>query len=361
MKEFVKGLAHRLGGNETGERREGGVGLAHWQEALREYWQRKEEAHWNGRGLRQFRKRTIGSSEGYRTETERIARLRAHWTENKLEPLKLSFRVRVEEAQEGEGEAEVAVSVTERIVHRDRKGEIRLEEEVRYHRLRLRKGKSGWQVVDDVPLAAERAAEDVPPFLEPQPPAEEKEPLRTTGQRQVRGVFLRQPATPYRRDLAVRYAESWWNGANPQFRAFPADCTNFVSQCLLAGGAPMTGVGRVDQGWWYAGDGGPQDRWSYSWAVAHSLRWYLAASKTGLRAEEKRSAAQLAPGDVICYDFDGDGRWEHTAIVVALDSQGEPLVNAHSAPARHKHWSYRHSYAWTENIRYTFFHIADEF
>lgn len=173
--------------------------------------------------------------------------------------------------------------------------------------------------------------------------------------------FLFQRGKSYRRDLAVRYAESWWNGYNPQYRAFDVDCTNYVSQCLRAGGAPMTLIGHREKGWWYQGKGGPNDNWSYSWAVAHSLRWYLSVSKTGLRAVEKSEASQLELGDVICYDFDGDGKWQHNAIVTAFDDRGEPLVNAHSNHVRHKFWDYRHSYAWTKQIRYTFFHILDPF
>ena len=55
---------------------------------------------------------------------------------------------------------------------------------------------------------------------------------------------------------------------------------------------------------------------------------YLSNSKSGLRAVRKSSASELVPGDVICYDFEDDGRWNHTTIVVAKDADGMPLVNA---------------------------------
>lgn len=333
-----------------------GMALAHWREALREYWQWKEDAHLNEKRLQQFRKRIAGGNELGRQEAERIGRIQALWAEKKLEPLKVSCRVRIVQVQEGEGEVETVVSVSERHVHRDRQRRLRLEEEERCHRIKLKEGKSRWHVVEDVPLA-EAGAWEADLF----PSAADVPALSDQACRDVRALFWRSPRTQYRRDLAVRYAESWWNGYHPQFRSFAADCTNFVSQCLLAGGAPMTHVGQRDKGWWYQGSGGAADTWSYSWAVAHSLRWYLATSKTGLRAVEKHSASQLEPGDVICYDFDGDGRWQHNAVVAGFDPQGEPLVNAHTAPVRHKHWSYRHSYAWTERIQYKFFHIVDQF
>jgi len=157
----------------------------------------------------------------------------------------------------------------------------------------------------------------------------------------------------YDRLAAVQYAERWWNSYNPQYRKFEVDCTNYVSQCLRAGGAPMRGAPNRNQGWWYSGS-----NWSYSWAVAHSLRWYLAGSTQGLTGTEVDSPAELQPGDVICYDFEGDGRWNHNTIVVAKDAYGMPLVNAHTSNSRQRYWSYEDSTAYTPNIQYKFFRIG---
>jgi hypothetical protein len=158
----------------------------------------------------------------------------------------------------------------------------------------------------------------------------------------------------YDRVKAVRYAETWWNSYNPAFKKFDVDCTNFVSQCLYAGGAPMTGYPDRAKGWWMK-----NNRWSYSWAVANSFRWYLSGAHVGLRAIEVSSPEQLMPGDVICYDFQGDGRFDHTTIVVAKDRQRMPLVNAHTSNSRMRYWSYEDSTAYTPNIKYKFFHIVD--
>lgn len=159
----------------------------------------------------------------------------------------------------------------------------------------------------------------------------------------------------YNRREAVRYAERWWDDYNPAYRRFTDNCTNFISQCLHAGGARMTGYPNRATGWWYqAGN------WSFSWSVAHSLRWHLSGSKDGLRGQERQSAKELEPGDVICYDFDGDGRWQHTTIVVAKDANGEPLVNAQSSNSRMRYWAYEDSTAWTPQIKYKFFHIIDD-
>ncbi|GAA0376918.1 amidase domain-containing protein [Bacillus horti] len=164
--------------------------------------------------------------------------------------------------------------------------------------------------------------------------------------------------SPYDRGKAVQYAELWWNDYNPQFEEFDVDCTNFVSQCMWAGNAPMRHASR-EKGWWYKFGGSPN--WSFSWSVAHALRLYLGSSQSGLRATEVFSADQLEPGDIICYDFDGDGRFQHNTIVVMKDGEGMPLVNAHTTNSRHRYWSYTDSHAWTEQVEYRFFRIVNYF
>lgn len=176
------------------------------------------------------------------------------------------------------------------------------------------------------------------------------------------GYDIRNPnerRSGYNRKKAVEYAERWWDEYNPKFHEFEVDCTNYISQCLWAGGAPMKHSSDRAKGWWYRFES--PVNWSFSWAVAHSLRWYLPTSQSGLRGREVTSADQLQLGDVICYDFNGDGRWQHNTIVVDKDAAGMPLVNAHTNNSRHRYWAYKDSYAWTEKIAYKFFRIADDF
>ncbi|WP_229672548.1 amidase domain-containing protein [Pullulanibacillus camelliae] len=158
----------------------------------------------------------------------------------------------------------------------------------------------------------------------------------------------------YDRLAAVKYADRWWDAYNPKFRAFDVDCTNYVSQCVFAGGGPMNGQYNKHSGWWYEGN-----RWSLSWAVAHSFRWYLASEGNRLGAVAVEHPEQLQPGDVICYDFEGDGHWDHSTIVTEKDGKGMPLVNAHTTNSRHRYWAYEDSTAWTQNIKYKFYHFND--
>lgn len=69
------------------------------------------------------------------------------------------------------------------------------------------------------------------------------------------------------------------------------------------------------------------------------------------------SAGELLLGDVICYDWEGDGRFNHNTIVTAYDADGQPLVNAHTQNSLHRRWEYRDSPAWTPQTRYVFFRI----
>ena len=157
----------------------------------------------------------------------------------------------------------------------------------------------------------------------------------------------------YDRSAAVKYAERWWNSRNPAYRSFDVDCTSYVSQCLHAGGAPMVGQGNKSKGWWYSSG----KAYSYSWAVAHALRWYLSSDGNVLNAVEVEDPEQLVPGDVICYDFNGDDHWDHNTIVTGQDWYGMPLVNAHSIDSRNRYWAYEDSPAYTDNIQYKLFHI----
>ncbi|MBS2968007.1 amidase domain-containing protein [Metabacillus sp. KIGAM252] len=159
----------------------------------------------------------------------------------------------------------------------------------------------------------------------------------------------------YDRMAAVQYAERWWNSHNSQYKNFDVNCTNFVSQCLRSGGAQMRGYPGKGTGWWMQ-----NNTWSYSWAVAHSMNLFLPRSKTGLRGIKVGSAEELRPGDVVCYDFEGDGRFDHTTFVVAKDKNNMPLVNAQTSNSRMRYWSYKDSTAYTPNIRYSFYRIQDD-
>ena len=169
-----------------------------------------------------------------------------------------------------------------------------------------------------------------------------------------------RPAQLYNRQKAVSYADLYWKNSNQGYETFENDCTNYISQCLLAGQLPMQYTNRRDQGWWYKGRLKEREWWSYSWSVANSLYRYLSvAKKVGIKAHEVHDVTELKLGDLIFYDWNGTGRMSHSTIVTAFDVQGQPLVNAHTVNCRHRYWDYKDSYAWTPKTQYRFFQIAD--
>lgn len=157
----------------------------------------------------------------------------------------------------------------------------------------------------------------------------------------------------YSRLKAVQYAERWWNEFNPAYPKFTDDCSSFISQCLHAGGVPMWGSPKRSTGWWMNGT-----VWSYSWTVANALQQLLDRGQ-GIRTKEVQRPDELDLGDIICMDFQGDGRFDHSLIVTAKDQNGMPLVNAHTTNSRHRYWAYEDSTAYTPNIKYKFYLILD--
>ncbi|SFU91879.1 amidase domain-containing protein [Alicyclobacillus macrosporangiidus] len=165
--------------------------------------------------------------------------------------------------------------------------------------------------------------------------------------------------TRFDRVRAQRYADLWWNGYHPGFVRLEDDCTNFASQCLFAGRLPMRASGTRAAGWWYRfPSGGRPAQWSFSWTTSHALYLYL-VNQAGAR--EVADPRELRVGDVIFYDWAGNGRFHHSTIVTDFNHQGDPLVNAHTTPSFHRHFRYLDSRAWTPRTRYAFVRMPDEF
>lgn len=180
-------------------------------------------------------------------------------------------------------------------------------------------------------------------------------PVTVVGERVTKPFLVVHGASGYNARKAVEYAHQYWNSPNPAYPHFTDDCTNFISQCLHAGGIPMLFSKEKTKGWWIRTGKGSE--WSFSWSVAHSLYLLLKSGGEPIRAVAKSSPEELIPGDVICYDFNGDGRFQHNTIVVAKDGYNMPLVNAHTTDSSMRYWSYEDSTAYTPQIRYAFFHI----
>lgn len=290
---------------------------------------------------------------------ERMARMKDWHRERRTTPLRAETRVKPERMiRQSEAEVVLDVLLYVRLFY-DKAGMTHREERVERERLTIGREGMEWKIRQVERAIGEQRLSSVAMPFEPVAyvHADNMPLLNYT----VLGFGTAARPGRYRREEAVAYADRWWNGYNPEFEYFEVDCTNFVSQCLFAGGAPIHYTGKRESGWWYKGMVGGCEMWSYSWAVANSMGWYFRSSTWGLTASEVARPEQLTLGDVILYDWDGNGRFQHSTMVTAFDAGGMPLVNAHTVSARHRYWDYRDSYAWTENTVYRFYHVADQF
>ncbi|SDD01736.1 Putative amidase domain-containing protein [Melghirimyces thermohalophilus] len=275
-----------------------------------------------------------GEADWVQRERDRWSRVREQQRKRELKPIKGETRIRVIREEKRAEDVEMQLVIHQRFLYKqlDQLGE---QEEVQGYRLRLTESGEGWSI-SQCQLDEEMDTDVDQLWTYYQPPEESR---LTQGR--------------YNRMRAVQYAETWWNGANPRYQKMSDDCTNFISQCIHAGGIPMDFSGRRDRGWWYRGS---WENWSYSWTVAHGLENYL-SSGGAMGAQQVHSPQDLELGDIICYDWDGDGRWQHNTIVTAFDPMGMPLVNAHTVNSRHRYWDYRDSHAWTPRVKYRFYHL----
>ncbi|MBR2019541.1 MAG: amidase domain-containing protein [Clostridia bacterium] len=137
---------------------------------------------------------------------------------------------------------------------------------------------------------------------------------------------------PYRRERAVEYAKRWALDRNPlfvDFTGFGGNCTNFVSQAVLAGSCTMNYT--PDFGWYFISAEDRAPAWS---SVEYFYDFFTEtpsfASKNGgigpYAREVTREEATL--GDVIQY-ANSMGDWYHTVLITGFDGD-EILVSAQS-------------------------------
>ncbi len=181
---------------------------------------------------------------------------------------------------------------------------------------------------------------------------------------------------PYNRNLAASYADSYvyryasggyypasYNSAYYRNYNNPndpnsGDCANFVSQGVRAGQAPFVNFGVNDSvSWWYNNNGTEpnqtgDDTASATWTYVPSHRSYM-LYLWGTQV----SASQLQKGDIVYYDWHGDGVWDHTAIVAvgAADNGGVALVDSHTLDFWQIRWDYGYG-----DTTYFCVHLSDQ-
>lgn len=133
----------------------------------------------------------------------------------------------------------------------------------------------------------------------------------------------------YDRDAAVLYAHEWAYKRNPDYYDFSdlgGDCTNFASQVLFAGYKEMNY--KPVLGWFYKN----LNSRTPSWTGVNELYDFLINNQGAGPKAVKTDISNVEPGDLIQLDFDGDGRFDHTPVIVDVGDNTPQtlLVAAHT-------------------------------
>lgn len=340
-----------------------------WGVYVKDYLQKLNQTYVDGKLERVVR--YFADERTVTQEVERWSREREQIFQRQMQPIASKLLVTpIQTVTDEEGEVEATLHIHQQMYYKQG-DQTFLQENIRVQPVRLKPDKYGWafvkpwgwyfhsenlrEQVEDERLADAKDQEFVGAQDESSQPvmAQPDVQNRPDSTDHSNGKVVPVVQRPrYNRYQAVLYAEKYWNSYNPAFQKFENDCTNFVSQCLYAGGIPMIFSKNRGQGWWYRGS-----NWSYSWTVANSLYQLLKSEKAPFYAKQVTYPQELEIGDVICYDFDGDGRYQHNTFIVAKDFWGMPLVNAHTTDSHLRYWEYRDSSAYTPKIKYAFFRI----
>ncbi len=146
---------------------------------------------------------------------------------------------------------------------------------------------------------------------------------------------------PYNRERAVNYAETWALRRNPLFLNFAGrggDCTNFTSQCLLAGSCTMDFTPNF--GWYYISAENRAPAWTsvaffYDFLTEQPA---FSSQNTGIGpfGREVR-AREIELGDFIQL-ADEEGDYYHTLIITGFEPN-DILVCAHTDDALNRRLS----------------------
>jgi len=137
--------------------------------------------------------------------------------------------------------------------------------------------------------------------------------------------YMNMKIVDYDRESAVSYAKTWAYKRNPDFYNFDkigGDCTNFASQCILAGGAVMNFTAVT--GWFYRSANDRTASWT---GVEYLYNFLIGNNGVGPFAKEI-SIENLEIGDIVQLGRE-TGDFYHTPIVVGFKNK-IPLVAAHS-------------------------------
>lgn len=124
------------------------------------------------------------------------------------------------------------------------------------------------------------------------------------------------------------YTEKYWKDYNPAYRKYNSlggDCTNYLSQGLLAGGwEQISHVTPEEYDTWYYAHNGTAD----AWIGVNEWSWF---TQTVKRTRPLANVHQMDTGDVMQIDFNKDGAKDHSMMTTYRSSSGVPYLTYHDA------------------------------
>lgn len=121
----------------------------------------------------------------------------------------------------------------------------------------------------------------------------------------------------YNREAAVAYAHQWAYSRNPRylnFQGIGGDCTNFVSQCLYAGGAVMNYTKTF--GWYYISSNNRAPAWT---GVQYLYNFLMRKNMTKGPYGKEVDMEEIEPGDII--QLSSGDIFHHTLFVVRAEGK----------------------------------------
>lgn len=163
----------------------------------------------------------------------------------------------------------------------------------------------------------------------------------------------------YNGATAAAYADTYWsnyNSAWPNFARKGGDCTNFVSQALYAGGLTMrTSPTYSGDAAWYMLANHNKWSWSNPWVNAEDNSILMlqnepgvtkVADVYGIAPGQIVADGDAQPGDVVLYDWNNDGTFDHENMITASDGTKNTdgtinydLADGHTTNRLHAYWT----------------------
>ncbi|MFF9772162.1 amidase domain-containing protein [Streptomyces sp. NPDC013978] len=132
----------------------------------------------------------------------------------------------------------------------------------------------------------------------------------------------------YNYKAMATYTEKYWKNYNPAYRKYNAaggDCTNYLSQGLLAGGwKQISTVTPEEYDTWYYASNGTAD----AWIGVNEWSWF---TQTAKRTTALANVYQMDIGDVLQVDFNKDGSKDHSMMTTYRSASGVPYLTYHDA------------------------------